>query len=339
MKPCSIAIVGATGAVGREILKTLEQRKFPVSKLGLFSSFKSAGNKVHFLNNTQTVAELKEAEQLKGWDYIFFAAGSKVSERWVPVATDLGARVIDNSSFFRMQKDVPLIIPEVNGKNLKEEGLLLNKKLFANPNCTTAIALMAVEPLKKKFGLKRLCVASYQAVSGKGQQGIDELEEQLEQWSKKPGGKIQNVKAFPKPIRNNVLPHIDRFLESGYTGEEQKVIDESRKILNLPELRVSATCVRVPVLNGHSEVISIETEQLVTLAEAQDVLKNAPGVVLHAGENYPTPLEVSGEDAVHVGRLRVDVSVDRGLTFWVVGDNLRKGAALNAVQIAELLLY
>ena len=335
MKKYSVAVVGASGAVGREVLATLAQRSFPFSSLRLFSSVRSAGQKIKVGAFAATLEALGDNESFKGLDIVFFTSGSTVSEQHAFRAAGAGALVIDNASIFRMRPDVPLVVPEVNGDALEQAR---ETRVVANPNCTTAQLVMALKPLHDRFRVKRVMLASYQAVSGKGQKGIDEFNRQLREHVE---GKPLSVEAFPHPIAFNCLPHIDTFRADGFTGEEHKVMEETRKILNLPLLRVLATCVRVPVLNCHSESVTIETEKAVTPEQAREALAAMPGVKVlddPMTNTYPLALDVSGKDDVYVGRIRKDPSLphgEHGLTFWVVGDNLRKGAALNAVQIAE----
>lgn len=335
MKSYRVAIVGASGAVGREVLKTLAQRSFPISELRLFSSARSAGGKVSEGTLKGTLEELKDDESFQGIDIAFFTSGSSVSEKHVYRAAAAGALVIDNASLFRMRADVPLVVPEVNAHTLDRAR---ETRVVANPNCTTAQMVMALKPLHDRYQIKRVVLASYQAVSGKGQKGIDEFQTQLREHVE---GKKLTVEAFPHPIAFNALPHIDTFRPDGFTGEEHKVMEETRKIMGDATIRVLATCVRVPVLNCHSESVTIETEKPVTPEQAREALRAMPGVKVvddPSANAYPLATDVTGKDDVYVGRIRRDPSLPEGahgLTFWVVGDNLRKGAALNAVQIAE----
>src|SRR5437588_7353892 len=340
-KEYHIAIVGATGAVGAELLRVLERRNFPVAKLRALASGKSAGKKVQFRNEPITVEELSE-NSFDNIDIAFFSAGGEVSRKFVPIARKAGAVVIDNSSVFRMDPDVPLVIPEINGEDVKQ-----HHGLIANPNCTTAVALMAIYPLHRAFGVRRVFAASYQAVSGSGQRAIDELKTQVQAAAQDrpasaeaPAGRQSAPKVFPHPIAFNVLPHVDVFLESGYTKEEMKMQNEGRKIMHLPDFRASVTCVRVPVYRAHSVAVSAEFEKKVSVEQAREVLAKAPGLELVDEpqiNRYPMPLNVAGKDNCQVGRVRRDCALDNGLAFWVSGDQLLKGAALNAVQIAELL--
>ena len=335
MKLYNVALVGATGAVGREVLKILGQRSFPIQNLRLFASAKSAGRSIQFGVGDVEIEELTDSETFKNLDFVFFTSGSSVSEKYAFKAAASGAVVIDNASIFRMRADVPLVVPEVNGHTLEQAR---QTRVIANPNCTTAQMVMALKPLHDRYRVKRVILASYQAVSGKGQKGIDELARQIRDHV---AGRKTTVEAFPHPIAFNALPHIDTFRDDGYTGEEHKVMEETKKIMGDSSMRVVATCVRVPVLNCHSESVTIETEKPVTVEQAREALAAMPGVKVlddPASNAYPLAMDVSGKDDVYVGRIRRDMSTadgQHGLTFWVVGDNLRKGAALNAVQIAE----
>ncbi len=336
-KPLNVAIAGATGAVGREVLKTLLARPSSRSlgRVRLLASPRSAGLVIEEAGRRFTVEALTDKEDFKGMDVVFFTAGSKVAEIYAPRAGAAGALVIDNSSFFRMMADVPLVVPEVNGATLELACKPGGRRIVANPNCTTAQMVMCLKPLHDKFRITRVVLASYQAVSGKGQQGIDEFQRQLEDVY---AGRKPEAKAFPHPIIFNCLPHIDVFQADGFTGEEHKVMAETRKILGDESIRVVATCVRVPVLNCHSESVNIETAQPVTVEQARSALSAMPGVKVvddPSANMYPLATHVSGADDVSVGRIRKDPSVENGLALWIVGDNLRKGAALNAVQIME----
>ena len=340
-KEYHIAVVGATGAVGAELLRVLERRNFPVSYLRALASARSAGKEVQFSNKPIMVEELGE-NSFDNIDIAFFSAGGETSRKFVPIARKGGAVVIDNSSVFRMDSDVPLVIPEINGQDVKE-----HRGLIANPNCTTAVALMAIYPLHRAFGVRRVFAASYQAVSGSGARAIDELKKQVEAAAlatASPSGGGQDrqslAKVYPHPIAFNVLPHVDVFLESGYTKEEMKMQNEGRKIMHLPEFRASVTCARVPVYRAHSVAVSAEFEKEVSVEQAREVLAKAPGLELvdePPKNRYPMPLTVAGKDNCEVGRVRLDCALENGLAFWVSGDQLLKGAALNAVQIAELL--
>ncbi len=330
-KEYHIAIVGATGAVGAELLRVLERRNFPVAKIRALASGKSAGRKIQFRNDSIIVEELGENSFAK-IDIAFFSAGGEISRKFVPVARKAGAIVIDNSSVFRMDPDVPLVVPEINGEDAKQ-----HRGLIANPNCTTAVALMAIYPLHRAFGIRRVFAASYQAVSGSGARAIDELQKQAEAVGK---DRQPPPRVYPHPIAFNVLPHVDVFLESGYTKEEMKMQNEGRKIMHLPEFCASVTCVRVPVYRAHSVAVSAEFDKKVSVEQAREVLAKAPGLELvdePQKNRYPMPLNVAGKDNCEVGRVRLDCALENGLAFWVSGDQLLKGAALNAVQIAELL--
>jgi aspartate-semialdehyde dehydrogenase len=326
-----VAVVGATGAVGAEMFRVLERRDFPVASVRPLSSPRSAGKAVSFAGESVVVEELKR-DSFRGIDLALFSAGGSVAREWAPIARDAGAIVIDNSSAFRMEAEVPLIIPEINGEDVKK-----HRGIIANPNCTTAIALMAIYPLHRAFGVKRVFGASYQAVSGSGARAIAELEDQVRASVKNEPARAE---VYPHPIAFNVLPQVDSFLENGYTKEEMKMQDEGRRIMHHPEFRASVTCVRVPVYRAHSVAVNAEFSQPVSVERAREVLAKAPGLELvdePSRNRYPMPLEVAGKDNCAVGRLRRDCALENGLAFWVSGDQLLKGAALNAVQIAELL--
>jgi aspartate-semialdehyde dehydrogenase len=330
-KDYHVAIVGATGAVGIELLRVMERRDFPVADLRLFASPRSAGKTLDFRGRRFSVAALEE-DSFSGIDLAFFSAGSGTSKQFAPIAQRAGAVVIDNSSAFRLSAEVPLIIPEINPEDVRA-----HRGIIANPNCTTAVALMALYPLHRAFGLRRVFAASYQAVSGSGARAIEELQRQVEA-SVRGGEQVAEV--YPHPIAFNVLPQVDSFLESGYTREEMKLQYEGRKMMHLPEFRASVTCVRVPVYRAHSVALSAEFERPVSIDVARDVLAKAPGLDLidePAANQYPTPLDAAGKDNCQAGRLRIDCALENGLALWVAGDQLLKGAALNAVQIAELL--
>jgi len=341
MKGYHIAVVGATGAVGQEILRVLEQRNFPVASLRPISSARSAGKSVRFRDEPVSVQQLKE-HSFEKIDVAFFSAGGEISRKYVPIACQAYAIVIDNSSVFRMDEHVPLVIPEINADDARR-----HRGLIANPNCTTAITLMALFPLHRAFGVRRIFAASYQAVSGSGTRAIDELTEQtksaqLATASPSVGGQDRQLTAevYPHPIAFNLLPHVDSFLETGYTKEEMKMQNEARKIMHLPQFCASVTCVRVPVYRAHSIAVSAEFERTVSVERAREILAKAPGLELvdePQNNRYPMPLSVSGKDNCQVGRVRLDCAFENGLSFWVSGDQLLKGAALNAVQIAELL--
>jgi aspartate-semialdehyde dehydrogenase len=312
----NIAIIGATGLVGQNFIQALEEKDLNFNTIKLFTSKKSAGKEIMVKGIKYITEELNESSLTKDLDYAFFFASSSISEKYVPICQELGVIAIDNSSFFRMDKEIPLIVPEINSKKLKD-----HQYIIANPNCTTVQATMALKPLHDKFGLKRVIISTYQAVSGAGIEAVQDLE----------NGTTNTLKY---PIKNNLFPEIDAILENGYTKEEEKIINETRKILDLPNLAITATCVRVPVLTGHSESISIQFENKFELEEVIKTLKNAKGVHL---ENIPQPSQIVGKDEVLVGRIRRDESVENGLNIFVVADNLRKGAATNALQIMEAL--
>jgi len=330
-KSYHIAVVGATGAVGVELLRVLERRAFPVATLRPLASARSSGKSVLFRDEEVAIEELRP-DSFAGIDVAFFSAGGDISRKYVPIARDAGAIVIDNSSVFRMEPDVPLVIPEINGRDIAA-----HRGIIANPNCTTAIALMALYPLHLAFGVRRVFAASYQAVSGSGARAIAELQRQVEATLAQTSPMAE---VYAHPIAFNVLPHVDAFLESGYTKEEMKMQNEGRRIMHLPEFRASVTCVRVPVYRAHSVAVSAEFERSVTVDEAHEVLAKAPGLDLldEPQRNiYPMPLGAAGKDNCQVGRVRLDCALENGLSFWVSGDQLLKGAALNAVQIAEQL--
>jgi aspartate-semialdehyde dehydrogenase len=327
----TVAIVGATGAVGEEMRATLERRNFPLDALKLYASARSAGKTFSFRGKDVVVEELTE-RSFEGVDIALFSAGSAISRQFAPIAAKAGCVVVDNSSAFRMDDAVPLVVPEIN-----HEAVGTHKNIIANPNCTTIVALMALYPLHKRFRVTRIFASSYQAVSGTGAAAIRELERQVGQVMR---GEEVTKEAYPHQIAFNVLPHVDVFLESGYTKEEMKMQNEGRKIMSHPDFKASVTCVRVPVYRAHSVAVSAEFEKPITPESAREVLAEAPGlkVVDDPARNvYPLPLAVSGKDDCEVGRIRKDCAFENGLAFWVVGDQLLKGAALNAVQIAELL--
>jgi aspartate-semialdehyde dehydrogenase len=330
-KKYHVAIVGATGAVGIELLRVMERRDFPVADLRLLASPRSAGKSLEFRGQDLSVAAL-EQNSFAGIDLAFFSAGAGTAKQFAPIAQRAGAVVIDNSSAFRMDTDVPLIIPEINPEDIRR-----HRGMIANPNCTTAVALMALHPLHSAFGLRRVFASSYQAVSGSGSRAIEELKQQVEATV---GGGQAVARVYPHPIAFNVLPHVDSFLDTGYTREEMKMQNEGRKIMHLPDFRASVTCVRVPVYRAHSVAMSAEFERPVSLEAARAVLAKASGLDLidePLSDRYPTPLAAAGKDNCQVGRLRLDCALENGLGLWVSGDQLLKGAALNAVQIAEVL--
>ena len=329
----NVAVAGATGAVGVEMIKTLEKRNFPVRNLKLLASARSAGKTLKFKGEDVKVEEMTE-NSFRGVDIALFSAGGDISKAFRPAVVGSGAIMIDNSSAFRMEEDVPLVVPEVNPEDVK-----WNKGVIANPNCTTAIMLVAVAPLHRAKGLKRLVAATYQAASGAGAKGMQEL---LLQTRQILNGEPIEPKAFAHRIAFNLIPHIDVFQENGYTKEELKMLNESRKMLHLPELMISCTCVRIPALRAHSEALNPEFENEITPEEARQILAAAPGVQLvddPAAKRYPMPVDATEKYDVLVGRIRQDISRHdkRGLDIFVSGDQLLKGAALNAVQIAELL--
>lgn len=329
-----VAVVGATGNVGREILNILSERQFPLAEVAAVASPRSTGDIIDFGENGEEL-KVKNLEHFdfQGWDMALFAAGSGISKLYVPRAAAAGCTVIDNSSLYRMDPDVPLIVPEVNAHAI--DGYRA-KNIIANPNCSTAQMVVALKPLHDVARIKRVVVATYQSVSGAGKAGMDELFEQSRNIFV---GDANEPKKFTKQIAFNVIPHIDSFLEDGSTKEEWKMVAETKKILD-PRIKVSATCVRVPVFVGHSEAINVEFEEEISAEEAQAILREAPGIMLidkREDGGYVTPVECVGDYATFVSRVRDDSTVDSGLSMWVVSDNLRKGAALNAVQIAELL--
>jgi len=327
-----VAIVGATGAVGVEMLMCLEQRNFPLGRLTLLASARSAGKTTTFRGETLTIKELTH-DSFAGVDIALFSAGGGISKEFAPGAAAAGAVVIDNSSAFRMDPDVPLVVPEINPDDAKNRP----RNIIANPNCTTIISLMALKPLHDAFGLTAVIASSYQAVSGSGAQGILELEEQVRAIT---AGEEFTPKVYPRQIAFNVIPQVDVFTDNGYTKEELKMLHESRKIMGLPGLKASCTCVRVPVYRSHSVSITAAFENPVDVASARAAFAGRPGVnVVDDPENrlFPVPLDTTGKDECLVGRIRKNLVLDNALDLWVVGDQVRKGAALNAVQIAEIL--
>ena len=330
-KKLHVAIVGATGAVGVEMIKTLEKRDFPVGQLTLLASARSAGKTLPFRGQEIVIKELRD-DSFAGVDVALFSAGGDISRKYAALAVQAGAVVVDNSSAFRMDADVPLVVPEINGADVKK-----HKGIIANPNCTTAITLMALHPLHQEFRVKRIFAASYQAVSGTGAQAIEELRAQVHAIA---AGQPVEKHVYPHQIAFNVLPHVDSFLETGYTKEEMKMQNEGRRIMHHPTFKASVTCVRVPVYRAHSVAVHAEFERPVSLTAAREVLAKAPGLDVvdePAKCEYPLPLYAAERDNCQVGRLRLDCALDNGLAFWVAGDQLLKGAALNAVQIAELI--
>ncbi|MEM9478720.1 MAG: aspartate-semialdehyde dehydrogenase [Verrucomicrobiota bacterium] len=328
-----VAVVGATGAVGVEMLQCLAQRGFPVGKLTALASARSAGKSLDFGDEKVTVEELT-TDSFAGVDIALFSAGSSLSREFGPHAVEAGATIIDNSSAFRMDDSVPLVIPEVNPQAAKD-----HKGIIANPNCTTIVTLMGLYPLHKEFGVKRIVASSYQAVSGSGAQGIAELKEQVDLLAKGEHQVHPNI--YPRQIAFNVIPIVETITENGYTKEEMKMQDEGRKIMDHADFQASTTCVRVPVYRSHAVAVAGEFEKTITVDYAREVLEAAPGVdVMDDREHalFPTPLDSTNKDDCLVGRLRSDLVFENGLSFFIVGDQVRKGAALNAVQIAELLV-
>lgn len=329
----NIAVVGATGAVGMTFIKLLEERNFPVNSLRLLASERSVNRTILFKGKEYKVAQLTH-ESFKDIDIAFFSASGSISKEFAYSAVKAGAVVIDNSSAFRLQDDVPLVVPEVNPDDaFKHNGII------ANPNCTTAILVVALKPLHDYGRIKKVIVASYQAASGAGAKAMDELVNQAHSWVKK---EAINVSKFQYQLLFNVIPHIDVFTDTGYTKEEMKMYNETKKILGDSSIKVSSTCVRVPVLTAHSEAVTIETEKEITIEKARELFSNAKGVQVYdevADNKYPMPLYAAGKDDVYVGRIRKDLAFEHGLSFFISGDQLRKGGALNAIQIAELICY
>ena len=335
MKKCNVAVVGATGAVGECLLGILAERKFPVENVHALASERSAGSSVMFGNKPLVVENLAEFDFSKV-DIGLFSAGGSISAEFAPKAADAGCVVIDNTSCFRYDDDIPLVVTEVNPQSLAD---FRNRNIIANPNCSTMQMVVALKPIHDAAGIRRISVATYQAVSGAGRAAVEELARQTAELL---NGRPATTEVFPSQIAFNALPHIDTFLDNGYTREEMKMNWETRKILGDDSIRVSATCVRIPVFYGHSEAVQIETEQPISAPEVRNLLLDAPGVtVIDEPESnaYPTPVEhAATTDPVFVGRIREDISMENGINLWIVADNIRKGAALNTVQIAELLL-
>lgn len=332
MRPLTVAVLGAGGAVGGEIIRLLAEREFPVDQLRLLATARSAGIHVEFRGRSIEIGEVDE-KSFDGVDLAFFCATTEASRRYAPLAVEAGAVVVDKSNAFRMDPSVPLVVPEVNPGDLYG-----HPGIIASPNCSTIQMVVALKPLHDAVGLKRVIVSTYQAVSGSGRDAMEELMTQI---SDIAAGRATTPRVYPRQIALNLLPHIDKFDDEGNTAEELKMIHETRKIFHLPALPVAATCVRVPVLTGHSEAVYIETERPLSAQQARELLLRAPGVtVMDDPERgvYPTPLDAAGRDDVLVGRIRADQSSANGLSLWVVADNLRKGAATNAVQIAEWML-
>lgn len=327
-----LSVVGATGAVGQEMLKVLEERKFPVKELICLADPSEAGSKLTFNGETITV-QSAGPEHFKNSDLALFAVGNDISKQLAPMAVENDCVVIDNSYAFRLQDDVPLVVPEVNPQDID-----WHKGIIANPNCSTIIMVVAINPIYKAAGLKRVVVSTYQAVSGAGKAGLDELEKASRAFLE---GREVVPEVFQHPISFNLIPHIDIFVEEDYTREEMKMVWETRKIMHAPDLKIAPTTVRVPVFRSHSESINLETEKPLSPARARDILAGAPGVIIQddpANKVYPMPLYSANTDEVYVGRIRRDLSVDNGLALWVSADQIRKGAATNAIQIAELLV-
>jgi aspartate-semialdehyde dehydrogenase len=328
----TVAVVGATGAVGTVMIDILAERKFPVGELRPLASARSAGDRVSFHDRDLVLRELTK-DSFEGVDIALFSAGADISREYAPIAAKAGAVVIDNSAAWRMGKDVPLVVPEVNRADIAK-----HKGIIANPNCSTIQLVVTLKPLHDAARIKRVVVTTLQSVSGTGKEAMDEL---LEETQALLSFKEPEPKVYPHQIAFNCLPHIDDFLPSGYTKEEMKLLDETRKIMGDDSIRVTATTVRVPVYVGHAESVNIETEKKLSANEARAILCEAPGILLYddpAHKIYPTPLDAAGKDEVYVGRIREDESVPNGLNLWIVADNLRKGAALNAIQIAEELI-
>ena len=328
MKNYKIAVVGATGLVGRKIIEVLQEYELPISDCSFFASKRSAGTEIFFKGNSIIVKELKEDSFTnESFDFAIFSAGGDVSRKFAPLAAQTGCIVIDNSSAFRMDSNVPLIVPEVNPEELQN-----HNGIIANPNCSTIQAVIPLKALDSKYKIKRIVYSTYQAVSGAGQDGINDLTSSL---------LGEEPKKFPYPIANNCIPHIDSFLDNGYTKEEEKMINETRKILKNPNLKITATTVRVPVINSHSESINVEFEEKFDLSELRSLLSNTAGIIVQDDINnsiYPLAINATGHDESFVGRIRRDFSIDSGINFWCVSDNVRKGAASNAVQILQKLI-
>ena len=327
MKEYKLAVVGATGLVGRKVIEILEEYNLPISQVDFFASRRSAGTEFFFKGKQCIVKELKESSFDDKYDFAIFSAGSDISKKFAPIAASKGCVVVDNSSAFRMDENVPLVVPEVNS-----EEILNNKGIISNPNCSTIQAVIPLKALDEKYKIKRIVYSTYQAVSGAGHEGVTDLER---------GMKGEDPVKFPHPIFNNCLPHIDTFMENGYTREEEKMINETRKILKRPDLRITATTVRVPVVNSHSESINVEFENEFDLNELIDVLKSTNGVIVEDDPQnniYPLAINATGHDESFVGRIRRDFSVDSGINFWCVADNIRKGAASNAEKKKKKLI-
>ena len=329
-----VAIVGASGAVGQEFLRVLDEQNFPIDELMLFGSKRSAGRTYTFKGKEYVVKELCHNDDFKGVDIAFTSAGAGTSKEFAETITKYGAIMIDNSSAFRMDEDVPLVVPEVNGDDVFNTP----RNIIANPNCTTIQMVVALKAINNLSPIKSVHVSTYQAASGAGAAAMDEL---VNQYKELAEGKEPTIEKFAYQLAYNVIPHIDVFMDNGYTKEEMKMYHETKKIMHAPELNVSATCVRVPVMRAHSEAIWVETERPISVEEAREAFNKANGVVVidnPANKEYPMPLFVANQDPVYVGRIRKDLTNEKGLSFWVVGDQIKKGAALNAVQIAQYMI-
>ncbi len=332
MRHYTVAVVGATGVVGHEIIEVLQELNFPVGTLKPLASERSLGREVEFKGQHIPI-EVLTPDSFKGVDFALFSAGAPVSKEFAPHAVKAGAICIDNTSYFRMHDDVPLVVPEVNPDALKN-----HKGIIANPNCSTAQLVVALKPIYDAAGIKRIVISTYQSVSGAGKDAMDELEHHSRSTLQ---GKLSEPKKFAYPIAFNVIPQIDVFLDNGYTKEEMKMVNETRKILGDPSIQITATAVRVPVFVSHSESVNVETKQKISIQEVRSLMAKMPGLVVMddpSSSKYPTPREIAGQNPVYVGRIREDISVPNGIDFWCVADNLRKGAALNAVQIAQALI-
>ena len=329
-----VAIVGASGAVGQEFLRVLDEQNFPIDELMLFGSKRSAGRTYTFKGKEYVVKELCHNDDFKGVDIAFTSAGAGTSKEFAETITKYGAIMIDNSSAFRMDEDVPLVVPEVNG----DDAFNTPRNIIANPNCTTIQMVVALKAINDLSPIKSVHVSTYQAASGAGAAAMDEL---VNQYKELAEGKKPTIEKFAYQLAYNVIPHIDVFMDNGYTKEEMKMYHETKKIMHAPDLNVSATCVRVPVMRAHSEAIWVETERPISVEEAREAFSKANGVVVidnPANKEYPMPLFVANQDPVYVGRIRKDLTNEKGLSFWVVGDQIKKGAALNAVQIAQYMI-
>lgn len=328
-----VAIVGATGMVGQSFLKVLEEFKLPINEFKLFASKKSAGKNINFMQNSYKINELSPSSFDEPFDFALFSAGSQISKTFVPLATAKNCIVIDNSSYWRLYPNVPLVIPQVNPYDLNK-----HQNIIANPNCSTIQAISAIAPIHKKYNIKRIIFSTYQAVSGAGKLGYDDLKNGISSYI---DNSSYDIKKFPHPIFNNCIPQIDSFLENGYTKEEQKMIDETRKILHAPDLPITATAVRVPIFNSHSESINLELSSNFDLDDIKSLLENTDGIIVEddiKSNKYPMAINASGKNDVFVGRIRRDFSIKNGLNLWVVADNILRGAATNAVEILSYLI-